>query len=125
MRGPLLLILAAIRFWAPDLALLAGGDPSGATYQANGLYGAALALVAADAIARPAGRPRAFDAAVLGLSAVLWCLQFACDLFWVKAGPTAAICDDVMNRPITLACAAAMLGATWALDNLTKVGRNG
>lgn len=124
MRGPLLLVLAAVWFWAPDLALMVGGDPSGATYQANGLYGAVLALIAADAVARP-GAPSLFDAAVMALSAVMWALQFACDLFWSPGQPTAAICDDVTNRPVTLLPAVALLFAAWALDTMTKGGRHG
>ena len=115
MRGPLLLVLASVWFWAPDLALMVGSDPSGATYQANGLYGAVLALVAADAVARPSA-PCAFDAAVMALSAVLWAMQSACDLFWVPGQPTAAICDDVTGRPITVLCAIAVLLCALYLD---------
>lgn len=120
MRGPLLLVLSAVWFWAPDMALALDGDPSGATYHDNGLYGAALALIAADAVARP-GAPSLFDGAVLALSAVLWALQFACDLFWVPGQPTAAVCDDVTNRPITVLCALALLAAAVALD-ITRRG---
>lgn len=123
MRGPLLLALAAVWFWAPDMALALGSDPSGATYRANGLYGAALALIAADAVARP-GAQSLFDAAVMALSAVLWALQFACDLFWMPGQPTAAVCDDVTNRPITALCALALLAVAVALD-ITRRGRRG
>lgn len=123
MRGPLLLALAAVWFWAPDMALALDGDPSGATYQANGLFGAALALIAADAVARP-GAPSLFDAAVLALSAPLWALQFACDLFWAPGQPTAAVCDDVTNRPITVLCALALLAVAVALD-ITRRWRRG
>jgi len=38
MRGPLLLLVMAAWLYAPDVALAVGYDPSGATYQANGLY---------------------------------------------------------------------------------------
>lgn len=123
MRGPLLLLLSAAWFWSPDMALALDGDPSGATYQANGLYGAALALIAADAVARP-GAPSLFDAAVMALSAVLWALQFACDLFWAPGQPTAAVCDDVTNRPITVLCALALLAVAVALD-ITRRWRRG
>lgn len=105
MRGPLLLILTALWLYAPDMALTVGGDPSAVTYQANGLYGAALALYALTA-RRPTGM---LESATLALSALLWALQFGCDLFYTKAGPSAAICDDVTNRPVNLVCAVAVL----------------
>lgn len=115
MRGPLLILLAVVWFYAPDLAQYLGGSPSAVTYQANGLYGAVLAAVAADSVLRPR-RPAAFDAAVLALSSVLWSLQYACDMLWSPGAETAAICDDVTGRPITIICAAALLGAAYALD---------
>lgn len=117
MRGPLLLLLAAVWFYAPDLAQFVGGNTSAITYQANGLYGAVGAAVAADALIRPQ-RPAYFDAAVLLLSAVLWALQYACDMMWTPDGSSAAICDDVTGRPITLVCAAALLLVAAVLDKL-------
>ena len=113
MRGPLLLILTALWLYAPDMALAVGGDPSAVTYQANGLYGAALALYALTT-RKP---PGALESAVLGLSALLWALQFGCDLFYVKGAPTAAICDDVTNRPVNLICAAAVLAVCALADH--------
>ena len=115
MRGPLLLVLAAVWFYAPDLAQAVGGNPSAVTYQANGLYGAVLAIVAADALVRPQ-RPAFFDAAVLFLSAGLWALQYACDMMWTPNGTSAAICDDVTGRPVTLVCAAALLLVAAVID---------
>lgn len=114
MRGPLLALLAACWFYAPEMAQYVGSDPSAVTYQANGLYGAVLAAIAADAVARPR-KPHYFDAAVCALSAVLWALQFACDMVWTP-GQSVAICDDVTGRPLTLICAAALLGTAQALD---------
>jgi hypothetical protein len=113
-RGPLLLLVMAAWLYAPDVALIVGYDPSGATYQANGLYGAVLALYALTT-RKPPGM---LESATLALSALLWGLQFACDLFWTKAGPSAAICDDVTNRPINLICAAAVLGVAALADRL-------
>ena len=46
---------------------------------------------------------------MLALSSVLWSLQYACDLFYVKGAQSAAICDDVTGRPINLVCAVAVL----------------
>jgi hypothetical protein len=114
----LLLLITAAWLYAPDVALIYGYDPSSATYQANGLYGAALALYALTA----RGAPPLFDAAVLTLSGVLWWLQFVCDLFYTGGAPSAAICDDVTNRPINLICAAALLGICALADS--HRGRN-
>lgn len=105
MRGLLLLVAMAAWLYAPDVALINGYDPASATYQANGLFGAWLALYALSA----KGPPPLFDGAVLLLAFVLWSLQFVCDLFYTSSGPSAAICDDVTNRPINLICAAAVL----------------
>jgi len=114
VRGPLLLLVTAAWLYAPDVALIVGYDPSGATYQANGLYGAALALYALTTRKPPA----MLESATLALSALLWALQFGCDLFWTKSGPSAAICDDVTNRPINLICAAAVIGVAALADRL-------
>lgn len=114
MRGPLLLILTALWLYAPDMALAVSGDPSAVTYQANGLYGAVLALYALTT-RRPPGM---LESATLAMSALLWALQFGCDLFWTKAGPSAAICDDVTNRPVNLICAATVLGVAALADRL-------
>lgn len=114
MRALLLLVMTALWLYAPDMALAGGGDPSAVTYQANGLYGSALALYALTA-RKP---PGALESATLALSAVLWAFQFGCDLFYVKGAPSAAICDDVTNRPINLICAAAVLGVAALADKL-------
>lgn len=117
-RAPLLLPVMAAWLYAPDIALIVGYDPSGATYQANGLYGAVLALYALTT-RKPPGM---LESATLTLSALLWALQFGCDLFWTKAGPSAAICDDVTNRPINLICAVAVLLVCALADHYR--GRN-
>lgn len=119
MRQPaLLLILAGVWLYAPDMAIALNQDPSGAMYQSNGLYGSVGAAYAVDAIARPRAGSRVFECAVLALSSVLWSLQYACDLFYVKGAPSAAICDDVTGRPINLVCAAAFLGVAALADKL-------
>lgn len=123
MRQPaLLLILAGVWLYAPDMAIALDQDPSGAMYQSNGLYGSVGAAYAVDAIARPRAGSRVFECAVLALSSVLWSLQYACDLFYVKAGPSAAICDDVTGRPINLICAVAVLLVCALADHYR--GRN-
>ena len=117
MRQPaLLLVIACVWLYAPDMAIALGQDPSPAMYQANGLYGAVGSAYALDAIARPRPGSRVFECAVLALSAVLWALQYACDLFYVKDAPSAAICDDVTGRPINLVCAVALLGVCALAD---------
>ena len=117
MRQPaLLLILACVWLYAPDMAIALDQDPSGAMYQSNGLYGAALAAYALDAIARPRPGSRLVECATLALSAVLWSLQYACDLFYVKGAPSAAICDDVTGRPINMICAVALLAVAALAD---------
>lgn len=118
MRAPLLLIATAAWLYAPDVALAVGGDPSAVTYQANGLYGAMLALYALTA----RSVPNVFESALLALSAILWALQFACDLMYVKGAPSAAICDDVTGRPINLICAVAVLFVCALADH--HRGRN-
>lgn len=116
MRALLLLVAMAAWLYAPDVALMHGYDPASATYQANGIFGAWLSIHALT------GRSvqTAFEAAVLGLSAVLWSAQFVCDLFYTPGAPSAAICDDATNRPISLLCAVAVL-LVCALSNR---GRN-
>jgi hypothetical protein len=118
MRPWLLLLATVAWLYAPDVALIVGYDPSGATYQANGLFGAGLALYALDSICRPQAGSRLVERFTLLLAAMLWALQFACDVAWTKTGPSAAICDDVTNRPINLICAAAVLGVAALADRL-------
>ena len=114
-RAPLLLLVMAAWLYAPDVALISGYDPSGATYQANGLYMAFLSWYAFTT----AGKPSIFERAVLVLSIVLSLLQTGCDfMYGGKATlPTAAICDDVTNRPINLICAAAVLAVCALADH--------
>ena len=114
MRGPLLLLVMAAWLYAPDVALIVGYDPSGATYQANGLYMAWLSGYAMTVKRAPS----LVEWCVLSLSIALSLLQTGCDLLWTKAGPSAAICDDATNRPINLICAAAVLGVAALADQL-------
>lgn len=115
-RGPLLLALLAAWLYAPDVALLLDVDPSATTYRANGLCGAALALIGADAVLRPAARPHVLDGVVLALAGAFWALQFVCDWWWTPGQPSAAICDDITGRPITAVLGCALLAVAAAAD---------
>ncbi len=119
----LALLLLVAWFVSPDLALSAGVSTSAVQYRADGIYGAALALLARDRIGIPESWGAAWRA-VCDASALLWIAHPVCDLSWPTGGvDTASVCDDVSGIPgssVVLSLLAA--GAGWIYDRLG--GRN-
>jgi hypothetical protein len=112
-KAALLLLLVAVWYYAPDLALMADGSTRAATYQANGIFGAALCL-----LAREHDPSRAWRA-VCDMAAFFFVMQPVCDAFWITEGAhTASVCDAVFYMPLSDLCGAGIVAlAGWIYDN--------
>lgn len=118
-RCALLLALVATWFLSPDLALAAGVSTSAVQYRADGILGAALALLARDATPPDWGW---LWRAICDAAALLWVMHPVCDIYVPTAGAdTASICDDASGIPgsaIVVCLLAAAAG--WLLDTIRR-----
>lgn len=84
----LLLLLLTVWFLSPDLSLLLGGPhPADVQYIADGLFGAALAMLARRR------HPSALWRLLCDMSAVLWLAHPACLPAWGGGQAVGSICD--------------------------------
>ena len=116
-RCTLLLALLTTWFLAPDMALAAGVSTSQVQYRADGIFGAALAVLTRDL------SPPDWSwlwRAICDAAALLWVMHPVCDIYWPTAGiDTASVCDDVSGIPgsaIVVCIIAAAAG--WLLDQI-------
>lgn len=120
-RAALLLALVAVWYLAPDLALLADISTSAVQYRADGILGAALALLLRDAA--PADAPGVIWRAICDAAALLWIAHPVCDIYIPTPGAdTASICDDVTGSHWS-SVAAVLLAALagWLADYMRGI----
>lgn len=121
LKTALLLLLLAVWYYAPDMALALDGNTRAVTYRANGIFGATLAILARDHSKDTAWR------IVCDAAAFCFVMQPVCDCFWVTEGVnTASVCNDVFAWPMSDVFGAGLAAfAGWFYDNKTKGGGNG
>lgn len=115
----LALLMLTAWFLAPDLAIELGVSTSAVQYRADGIYAAALALLAREYQPIPQAWRTTWRAICDG-AALLWIAHPVCDLYWPAGGvDTASVCDAVSGLPgssVVLAALAATAG--WLIDRI-------
>lgn len=106
----LAMLLLVAWFVAPDLALELGISTSAVQYRADGIYAAALALLAREYPHIPPDWRWAWRA-IFDAAALFWVAHPVCDLYWPTGGvDTASVCDAVSGVPWS-AVLLALIGA--------------
>ena len=113
MRTALLLLLVALWYYAPDLAMHWDVSTRMATYRANGIFGAVMCI-----LARNYG-PSWSWRAVCDTAAFFFVMQPVCDMYWTSEGAhTASVCDAVFSLPLSDICGAGIAAmAGWVYDH--------